>query len=250
MLTHIEPVYSIKSFSSAELRGTGPAFVFTGQGAQWPRMGVELLKTSHEFRADVKAMENILQTRIPMNDRPRWSITGELTKRGSSSRLADAGIAQPICTALQLALVRHLKRHGVTPSTVVGHSSGEIAAAFAAGVLTMDEAIIVAYYRGWVVSQRNKELQPRGCMAAVGLGKAEVHTFLHSRTDVNLACENSNNSITLSGDYPGVLGVLDQIKAVYPNVFVRLLTVDTAYHSREYSIHSSYTRGDQVAFMN
>lgn len=244
MLTPIEAVSSIKSFSAAKLQGKGPAFVFTGQGAQWPRMGIELLKSSHEFRADVKTMEMVLQTRIPINDRPRWSITGELTKGRSSSRLADVGIAQPVCTALQIALVLHLKRHGITPATVAGHSSGEIAAAFAAGVLTMDEAIIVAYYRGWVVSRQNEEIQRRGCMAAVGLGREEVRTFLRSTNDVVLACENSQSSITLSGDSTGVMGVLDQIKAVHPNVFIRLLTVDTAYHSREYSYQPSSTCGD------
>lgn len=196
-------------------------------------MGIEMLKSSPEFRADIKTMETTLHTKIPIHDRPRWTITGELTKGCSSSRLSDAGLAQPICTALQIALVRHLERHGVTPSTVVGHSSGEIAAAFAAGVLTMDEAIIVAYYRGRVVSRRNQETQQRGSMAAVGLGRAEVSRFLQSRTDIVLACENSDKSVTLSGNSDAVLDVLDQIKATDQNVFVRLLTVDTAYHSRK-----------------
>ncbi|KAJ4419135.1 Mycolipanoate synthase [Gnomoniopsis sp. IMI 355080] len=226
-----------------------PIFVFTGQGAQWPRMGAELLKEVPAFRADIRAMEAALQSKLPASHRPRWSIAGEIMKSGASSRLADAAIAQPVCTAVQVALVRHLQRHGVSPSGgVVGHSSGEIAAAFAAGVLTMTEAIVVAYYRGWVISQQNSEQlrERRGGMAAVGLGKHQVGRFLASRPGVVVACENSISSVTLSGDLIALESVLEEIKAAHQEVLVRLLKVDTAYHSRKL-VGETLTLPDSVA---
>lgn len=203
-------------------------FVFTGQGAQWPRMGAELIKTSREFREDIKYMDAALKRLLPVSHRPRWTLSGELLRPQGSSRLGEAEFAQPACTALQVALVRHLARYDIAPAAVVGHSSGEIAAAFAAGVLSMEEAAIIAFYRGWVVQSR---LKRRGSMAAVGLGREQVNRFVKATPGVRIACENSNRSVTLSGNAHDLQDVLDTIKATYKDAFVRLLKVDAAYHS-------------------
>lgn len=205
-------------------------FVFTGQGAQWSRMGAELIKTSREFREDIKYMDAALKRLLPVSHRPRWTLSGELLRPQGSSRLGEAEFAQPACTALQVALVRHLGRYDIAPAAVVGHSSGEIAAAFAAGVLSMEEAVIVAFYRGWVVQSR---LKRRGSMAAVGLGRDQVSRFLEATPGITIACENSNRSVTLSGDAHGLQDVLDTIKTTYKDAFVRSLKVDAAYHSRK-----------------
>lgn len=216
---------TIKPLSGA----SRPVFVFTGQGAQWPRMGAELIKTSREFREDIKYMDAALKRLLPVAHRPRWTLSGELLRPQASSRLGEAEFAQPACTALQVALVRHLARYDIAPAAVVGHSSGEIAAAFAAGVLSMEEAVIVAFYRGWVVQSR---LKRRGSMAAVGLGRDQVSRFLDATPGISIACENSNRSVTLSGDAEDLQGVLDSIKTAYKEAFVRVLKVDAAYHSR------------------
>lgn len=204
-------------------------FVFTGQGAQWPRMGAELIKTSREFREDIKYMDAALKRLLPVAHRPRWTLSGELLRPQGSSRLGEAEFAQPVCTALQVALVRHLARYNIVPAAVVGHSSGEIAAAFAAGVLSMEEAVVVAFYRGWVVQSR---LERKGAMAAVGLGRDQVSRFLEATPGISIACENSNRSVTLSGDANDLQGALDTIKTTYKDGFVRVLKVDAAYHSR------------------
>lgn len=209
--------------------GTNRAvFVFTGQGAQWPRMGAELLKTSREFREDIKYMDAALNRLLKPAHRPKWTLSGELLRPGGSSRLGEAEFAQPACTALQVALVRHLARYDITAAAVVGHSSGEIAAAFAAGVLSMEEAIVVAFYRGWVVRAL---LKRRGSMAAVGLGREQVSRMLKDNPGVSIACENSNRSVTLSGDTSSLEDVLDSINMTYKDTFVRMLKVDAAYHS-------------------
>lgn len=93
----------------------------------------------------------------------------------------------------------------------------------------MEEAAIVAYYRGWVVQSR---LKRRGSMAAVGLGREQVNRFLEATPGVSIACENSNRSVTLSGDAHNLQDVLDKIKGTCKDVLVRVLKVDAAYHSR------------------
>lgn len=115
---------------------------------------------------------------------------------------------------------------GVVPVAVVGHSSGEIAAAYAAGYLSMQEAIIIAYYRGHVTEQ-----SLGGGMAAIGLGADDLSEFLVE--GVVLACENSPNSSTISGDSSKVKEVADAIKQKLPDVLVRVLKVEVAYHSSE-----------------
>ena len=115
---------------------------------------------------------------------------------------------------------------GVLPVAVVGHSSGEIAAAYASGYLSMQEAIIIAYYRGHVTKQ-----SLGGGMAAVGLGAHDLSEFLVE--GVVLACENSPNSSTISGDSSKVQEVADAIKQKLPDVLVRVLKVEMAYHSSE-----------------
>lgn len=136
-----------------------------------------------------------------------------------------AEYAQSLGIALQLALVNLLTLYGVKPSAVVGHSSGEIASAYVAGALTMREAIICSYMRGL----STKRLTRKGGMAAVGLGRASVLPFL--LPGVELACENSPKSTTLSGDADVLEDVMAAIKEKSGDTFVRKLQVDTAYHS-------------------
>ena len=140
-------------------------------------------------------------------------------------KLSWPELSQPICTALQIALVDLLASWSVFPSAVVGHSSGEIAAAYAAGALTKESALIVAYYRGFVCKNSPKE----GGMAAIGLGKAKVSPFLIP--GVGVACENSASSITLSGDSDKLEQVMSAIKNEYEQALVRKLQVGMAYHS-------------------
>jgi acyl transferase domain-containing protein len=141
------------------------------------------------------------------------------------ANLSRAELSQPLCTALQIALVDLLASWGVKPSAVVGHSSGEIAAAYAAGALSKEGALVAAYYRGFVCRKPWKA----GGMAAVGLGKADVLPLLEP--GVGIACENSGSSVTLSGDADALEQVTGLIKQQRENAFVRKLQVEMAYHS-------------------
>jgi acyl transferase domain-containing protein len=153
-------------------------------------------------------------------------------KPEETSQVHRAELAQPLSTALQIALVRQFERLGITPTAVVGHSSGEIAAGYAAGYLSLEYAITLAYYRGYV-STHGLAAQVGGMMAAVGLGTAEVARFM--QPGVCVACENSPSSTTISGDGKVVENALAAIREAYPDVLARPLKVDKAYHSRKSS---------------
>lgn len=118
---------------------------------------------------------------------------------------------------------------------MVGHSSGEIAAAYASGAISRNEAIFIAYYRGLVVQTATATVSPGG-MAAVGLGSQAVSEFL--QPEVVVGCENSPNSVTLSGAKVVLERVLTDIKEAHPDTLVRILQVDQAYHSRKCARYS------------
>ena len=153
----------------------------------------------------------------------------ELLELKETSRLDDTEFAQPICTAIQVALVDTLAEYGIKADAVVGHSSGEIAAAYAAGGLDASEAIVAAYQRGQIAKGRSNA----GGMAAVGLGRDQVAEYLVGRNEVVVACENSPNSVTISGESEGLNVVLAAIKTKEPECFTRKLRVNVAYHSRK-----------------
>lgn len=146
-----------------------------------------------------------------------------------TSKVNTAELSQPLCTAIQVALFNKLSSAGVRPAAVVGHSSGEIAAAYATGSISFEAAIIAAYYRGLVTKQQTLE----GAMAAVGLGPKEASGYLVD--GVVVACENSPTSITISGDKDKVVEVISKIKSECPDTLTRLLKVDMAYHSRMFT---------------
>ncbi|KAI1359407.1 polyketide synthase [Xylaria arbuscula] len=211
-------------------------FVFTGQGAQWPGMGRELIMTNQAFRQDIIRMDEVLHG---LKKPPTWSIIEELMKPETTSRIHCAELAQPLCTALQIALVRQFQRLHVVPAAVVGHSSGEIAAAYAAGYISLEYAITVAYYRG-LVTTHGKAARKGGMMAAVGMGAGDISPFL--QPGVCIACENSPTSTTISGDREAVHAVLTSVEKEHPDVLARPLKVDIAYHSHHMSFISNEYR--------
>ncbi|RYP81860.1 hypothetical protein DL769_001820 [Monosporascus sp. CRB-8-3] len=206
--------------------------VFTGQGAQWPTMGAELIRASDFVRQRLRDLEQSLAT-LPSADRPSWSLQDEIRAGANTSRIAEAALSQPLCTAIQIVLVDLLQAAGITFSAVVGHSSGEIAAAYAAGFLSARDAIRVAYYRGLHARLAGSgSTGQKGAMLAVGtsLDDAQELTSLRAfRGRVAVAAHNSSASVTLSGDADAVVHAMKVFGE--EKKFTRLLKVDTAYHS-------------------
>ncbi|KAI0506314.1 hypothetical protein F5B22DRAFT_639320 [Xylaria bambusicola] len=207
--------------------------VFTGQGAQYPRMGAELIEKWPQARRIIKHLEMML-SQLPINDRPSWSLKAELLANAKSSRVQEATISQPLCTAVQIMMVDLLKLAKVDFCAVVGHSSGEIAAAYAAGFLTAREAISIAYYRGLHLSSaespKGKEIP--GAMLAVGLSMSKASIIcnrIQFAGRISIAASNSSSSVTISGDEDAIIELQATLDA--EKVFNRRLKVDKAYHS-------------------
>nr|WNS47916.1 CapA [Capnodium sp. TTI-000886] len=201
--------------------------IFTGQGAQWASMGRMLIDASYEYRNAIERCEKALQG---ISDAPTWSLMAELLAPEEESRINEAAISQPLCTATQIAMLDLLAAANIRCDAVVGHSSGEIAAAYAAGILSATDAMRIAYYRGFHAKLACGSNGQRGAMMAVGLGYDDAIAFC-SRFEgrVGLAASNSPNSTTLSGDEDAILEAKEILED--EKTFARLLKVDTAYHS-------------------
>ncbi|OPB36124.1 hypothetical protein A0O28_0108990 [Trichoderma guizhouense] len=203
--------------------------VFTGQGAQWPSMGRRLYEKSATFKQTIDRLEESLKN---LPDAPSWSLVSELMASPEKSRIHEAAISQPLCTALQVALVDLLYASGITFSAVVGHSSGEIGAAYAAEYIKAEDAIRIAYYRGVHAHLAGGPDGQKGKMMAVGMGLEQARAFCSQDKlagRIHVAASNSRSSVTLSGDADAV----DEAKELLDSQqsFARLLKVDKAYHS-------------------
>lgn len=129
-------------------------------------------------------------------------MSDELTKDPKTSEINRALYSQPLCSAIQIALIDLLASFGIKPASVTGHSSGEIASAYAVGVLGLEDAMRVAYFRGVASTSLASKGMGKGSMMAVGLSKENALPFLSTLTKGKavVACSNSPSSVTISGD--------------------------------------------------
>lgn len=206
----------------------GLAFVFTGQGAQWATMGAQMMKFP-TFKQSMDRSERILRQLGC-----EWNLCEEVL-RAKDSRINSPEVAQPACTALQIGLLHVLESLHIHPKAVIGHSSGEIAAAYSVGALSQASALQVAFHRG-VCSKllADSPLIPTG-MLAVSLSKEMIEPYIdrvEPRTaprDLVVACVNSPRNVTVSGS-AARLDALGQLLKD-SDVVARRLVVSVAYHS-------------------
>ncbi|KAG7285000.1 hypothetical protein NEMBOFW57_009618 [Staphylotrichum longicolle] len=203
--------------------------IFTGQGAQWATMSRSLLLSNNLYLDVIRSLDLILQT---CPDPPSWSLEQAILADEQSSKIHTASVSQPLCTAIQLALIELLRHLGITFHTVIGHSSGEIAAAYAAGKISLRDAILISHYRGLGVHMACGENGVKGGMLAAGLTKQEATNLCARKEYLNrlwIAASNAPSSVTLSGNLDAVQEACDDLSK--QQRFARLLFVDTAYHS-------------------
>ncbi|RDW64324.1 type I polyketide synthase [Aspergillus mulundensis] len=218
-------VGSVGSWEISPVQKAGPAdliWVFSGQGAQYPGMGRVLINTNAIAQDTIRHLDEVLDAIDPGRS---WTLRDELLRPEASSRLSQAKFSQPCCTAIQIALVDVLQSLNVHPSAVVGHSAGEVAAAYAAGALTADEAMTISYHRGLIADQ----VEGSGGMMAIGLSRDQIAAFVAN--NVTIACENSPKNVTISGDLAALEAVAVELQRKYPEVSITRLAVGCAYHS-------------------
>ncbi|MFI2652637.1 type I polyketide synthase [Micromonospora fulviviridis] len=202
------------------LRNSAPVFVFSGHGAHWPGMAVDLLDSSPVFAASIAECEAVL---APWVD---WSLTDVLRGADGAPPLVASGVVQPTLWAVLVSLARLWRSLGVRPGAVVGHSQGEIAAACVAGALSLEDAARIVALRSQVLA----DIAGKGGMVSVSLPADQARRLLE-RWDgrLSVAVVNGPGSVVVAGD-PDALAELVAACAA-DEVRTRPLDVDYASHS-------------------
>lgn len=201
------------------------AFVYTGQGPQWFAMGRELLKSNLVFQKTIDKIDTIL-SKLGWLKEAHSSLKEELLKEESKSRIHETEIAQPAIFALQVALTEVWSSLGIKPKAVVGHSIGELAASWAANILSLEEATRIVFWR----SRCQAKAKGAGRMLAVGLSETKTKEKLNGLDNlIDIAAINGPNMVTLAGDTKALENFSEDMDK--KGIFNRFLVVDVPFHS-------------------
>lgn len=197
-------------------------WVFTGMGPQWWAMGRELYNQEPLFKAKLDECDAIFKGIAG------WSLLEEMMKPEAESGMAATKIAQPANFFVQAGLIELWENWGIRPDAVVGHSVGEVPAAYYSGALTLAEGVLVSYHR----SRCQQMTAGQGTMLAVGLGEDDAQTLVNElglTSTISVAAINSFNGVTLAGTKDS----LEKVGEVCTQrqIFNKMLTVEVAYHS-------------------
>lgn len=198
-----------------------PVFVFSGMGPQWWGMARALLERPGIFRDAAAEIDEVFQ------EISGWSVIAELLRPQADSRVSRTEIAQPANFLVQSALAKHLQQFGIRPTAVVGHSVGEVAAAYVSGALSLRDAATVSFHR----SRLQAKTAGSGGMLAVGLDAEEAQRrAARFGSAVCVAAINSTAATTLSGDSAALQTLHDELAG--DGIFARMLHVEVPYHSQ------------------
>jgi acyl transferase domain-containing protein/NADPH:quinone reductase-like Zn-dependent oxidoreductase/SAM-dependent methyltransferase len=235
---------SLANVMSSPIRYPGEnqklGFIFTGQGAQWQGMGKELL--SEPVFADSLQQSQAYLMALGCS----WAVTDLLSDHVHTECIDDPQFSQILTTCIQVAIVDLFAWLSLKPSVVVGHSSGEIAAAYAAGHISHAGAIKVSYFRGILASRLVQQSLETHSMAAIGLSRSETAAEIAALGRANgraiqagsltISCINSPSNTTVSGPISSLQSLVDQVTS--KRIFARVLKVGVGYHSPQMSIIS------------
>ncbi|CAL9670422.1 3-ketoacyl-CoA thiolase [Streptomyces sp. enrichment culture] len=198
------------------------AFLFPGQGSQWTGMAVALMDTSPVFAARIAECGRAF---APFVD---WSLEDVLRQADGAPSLDRVDVVQPVLFAVMVALAELWRAHGVQPSAVVGHSQGEIAAAYVAGILSLDDAARVVTLRSQAIG---RVLAGLGGMVSVALPVEEVRERIAPWQErIQIAAVNGPASVVVAGEVEPLQELLAACKA--DRVRARAVPVDYASHSK------------------
>ncbi|MEP4558958.1 SDR family NAD(P)-dependent oxidoreductase [Cobetia amphilecti] len=217
------PRHGAKAISSVQ-QERGPVFVYSGNGCQWAGMGRALMEESASVRACLERLD------VAFRDFNGFELLkeldGSLSQKGEN-RLDATEIAQPTLFALQVAVTEWLIERGIRPAAVTGHSVGEVAAAWASGALTLEQATRVIFQR----SYHQGRTRGTGAMMAVGLGECEMREWLEQPqwASLSLAGINGPRGTTLAGERELLEALSKELSD--QGTFARVLGLDYAFHS-------------------
>lgn len=197
-----------------------PVFVFTGMGPQWWGMGQELYRSNPIYRSAVDEADEAFK-RVA-----GFSALAEMLKNEEESQIQLTEFAQPANLLIQIGLLAVLRSRGIEPAATVGHSVGELSAAYASGVLSLGDVVEVCYHR----SQQQAKAKGIGRMLAVGISLEAAKNLVNEAGGmVSIAAINGSTNITLAGDTGTLVGIAE--KLTQKNAFNKFLDVEVAYHS-------------------
>lgn len=206
----------------SSLRDAPAAFVFSGNGSQYPGMGLAALLRDAEYARGLRRIDRAFRKISG------WSIVARMQAPDLEAQLRDAVVAQPLLFADQMALVWALAARGMKPAAVMGHSGGEVAAACAAGALTLEQALEVIHRRSTAL----QKLRGRGTMAAVQASAEDVAAALAEfGGGVDIAAKNSPRSVSVVGEAVPLEGFLRHARRNLRWPSVRL-AIDYPYHGK------------------
>jgi polyketide synthase 12 len=215
-----EPVEGV---ARGRARAGKTAFVFPGQGAQWIGMGAELMDSEPVFADAVRACEQSLSAYVD------WSLEDVLRGVDGAPSLERVEVVQPALFAMYVSLAALWRSFGVEPDVVIGHSQGEIAAAYVAGGLSLDDAVRIVALRSQAVADL---LAGHGGMTSVALAPAAAESMLERWGNrLSLAAVNGPTSVVVTGETDALdelLGVCEE-----EGIWARTIPVDYPSHSAQ-----------------
>jgi acyl transferase domain-containing protein/acyl carrier protein/NADP-dependent 3-hydroxy acid dehydrogenase YdfG len=197
----------------------GLTWVFTGMGPQWWAMGQQLYRDEPTFQAALDRVDALYQAGSGR------SILAEMLKPEAESRMTRNDVAQPANFLLQVGLVELLRERGPAPAAILGHSVGEVAAAWAAGCLSLEDAVTVSIHR----SRLQQRAAGAGGMLAIGRGAADALGLIADEPSVVIAAYNAPDMVTLAGPIAALELVASRCEA--EGVFAKFMRVEVPYHS-------------------
>ncbi len=185
-------------------KNSGGVFAFTGNGSQWSGMGTSLMQTNGDFKAALEEVDALLS---PLQGWSLLDIFNDPAQHPEAFEYTEK--SQPLLFAVQIGLVQALKARGITPSATLGHSVGEVAAAWACGALSLADAVTVIHYR----SSLQKSLRDKGGMAVVNAPEETLREILQQfGNGVQVAAVNTDSSFTLAGDGKALRSIVQLCK--------------------------------------